>query len=407
MGRYLERLERWYFRYADYVPRVLLGVMVAFWVGNLVADNSYALPAGWAQLTPLVLVGLFLAGESIGVLGTLFLLGWMLYNTWSVVGVLAGVLWLLMLGPAYLLVTILLPTVLRHLSGPRGHGRLSLLVLSPFLVNANLGFVVPLAAGLNWGGAGPGTAVMGALISSVFFILQGAHFWAFPIPAGHSIFEVTIPSAQNPVGAILGGLPPLLRPYLEPIVNSLAAQTQGLWKQVADYKLLSQVWGQTLQLLRDQLLYQPAFVFQILLWGATAFAMSSIVNNRTSTGARLVAVAVGMAMLGAGYRYIRLPAAVGAAPSWPGGAALFWYYMIVSAAIVLLPKLLITGRYAPGSEPQRVVLVTQPRVGARIEGRVEEQIPATLLTPPEASSPEGPAAERGEASRPRVRKIEL
>lgn len=410
MARFFENLERWYFRYSNYIPKLILGLLVGYYAGGLISSNSFALPPGWDKLAYVVIAGLFLLSEGIGVVGTLLLFGWMLYNSWSLLGIVLGSLSLISLVVVRSIFFVILHAFrsARNRAQMSVSGDLSFFLLSPFLVNGNLGFVIPLSAGLNFGVSGPAIAVAAGLISTLFFMMQGLHVWAFLLPGGQSVLDFAVQAPEDITTILLSSLPPELRPLLGQSIQSLGAAAQPLMTQLNAISIVSGFWNFVSATFKKELLAKPIFILQPIFWGIVALVMGFITSTRTSTAWRLLAVGVGMAMLSLGYYYFPYYFGIAQKPYWPGGAGLFWYYLLVSAAISLLPKLIVTGRYAPVPEPVPVVVTNQTQAGSTVAPRLEGETAGSLLNSVGlGGQPQLEETSREDTARSRTRRIEF
>lgn len=405
----VRRLDTLWAKSGAFVSKAFAGLSAVLLIMRVIPQYKYLLPPEWAVFALAITGALFLAGYGLGFYALVMFMGLLSVAAFGSLGSLLFVIAIIAfpsVGSIIRSLIVAFPGMKREFQlGSAGAGNEALLVLfAPFLFAANLGFAVPLLAGLNFGFRGIATAVSSCVLSSIVWALCGAIPWGFPskVPGTADLLRVTIPQAGNRT------VFDILRPRA---LWDGSGATITTTSYLPDFTKLPHVMAGGWTVVRTSFAARPLLWAQVILWGLCAYVIARLRGEATSSGKRAVAVLAGAAVLAAGYALLPVALGSGSDLALPGGAGLFIFYFATSLAIALLPCAVVSGsgyaaRSPTGARP--AVGVAQPPSAAM--GRLPEPPGrASPLVDPTAGvgQPAPPAQEPRTDGKDKKIKIEL
>lgn len=323
------------------VSKVLAGLSAVLLVMRVIPQYKYLLPPEWGVFALTTTGALFLAGYGPGFYALVMFTGLLSVAALGSLGALLFVIAVIVFPSVSSIVRSLIvafPGMKREFQmGSSGAGKEALLVLfAPFLFAANLGFAVPLLAGLIFGLRGIATAVSSCVLSSIVWALCGAIPWGFPskVSGAADLLRVTIPQAGNRT------VFDILRPRALWDGSGATITTTSF---LPDFTKLPHLLAGGWAVVRAGFAARPLLWAQVILWGLCPYAIARFRGEATSPGKRAVAVLAGAAVLATGYLLLPLALGSGSGLALPGGAGLFTFYFATSLAVALLPCAAVSG----------------------------------------------------------------
>ena len=168
----VRRLDTLWAKSGAFVSKAFAGLSAFLLIMRVIPQYKYLLPPEWAVFALAITGALFLAGYGLGFYALVMFMGLLSVAAFGSLGSLLFVIAIIAfpsVGSIIRSLIVAFPGMKREFQlGSAGAGNEALLVLfAPFLFAANLGFAVPLLAGLNFGFRGIATAVSSCVLSSI------------------------------------------------------------------------------------------------------------------------------------------------------------------------------------------------------------------------------------------------